>query len=63
MREEVGGNEELKTKNANLRARVKELEARVEDLTQQMLKNHVAENKRLTFFLLQLSTSQFGPSH
>lgn len=60
---ESGNTEDLQIENVHMHARVKEMEAKVKDLTQQMLKNHAAENEKLTLLLRQLSTSKSGPSH
>ncbi|KAM3325321.1 hypothetical protein P3S67_000446 [Capsicum chacoense] len=55
--EKNGSNEDLKAGNNMLRAKVKHLEAKVEDLTQQLLNNHAVENERITLLLHQFSNS------
>ncbi|KAF3625188.1 putative fatty acyl-CoA reductase 2-like [Capsicum annuum] len=52
-----GSNEDLKAGNNMLRAKFKHLEAKVEDLTQQLLNNHAVENERITLLLHQFSNS------
>lgn len=50
-----GRNKGLSVENKLLRAKVKPLEAKVEELNKQILKNHATENERINLLLRQLS--------
>lgn len=61
QKEGLVGNKYLLAENEMQRAKVQALEAMVENLTQQLLKNHMIENERMTLLLRQLSGLSFGP--
>lgn len=52
----------LHAKNEILRDKIKNLEDKVKDLAQQILRNHVAENKKITLLLRQLTHAPSGLS-